>query len=215
MTLWSYGLPSSNLALTMPGGVVVVDKTQATSLLGLPVPHGPVREVAERLSKGGEQLMIVRSGSDVALAVKSLPEVDESAIRESLQKAVEKAGWRVSAQAPIQVVATITRGDEQKLKFRQLGAPLSGPYETASIRPYRASLEVRQGNQLLWSSSSANMVPSFLRLDEGESLQSAVTKYERADPAYFERLTIPPRILRPEVRAAVGRSRIANGIWRD
>ncbi|MCO6455460.1 MAG: hypothetical protein J5I93_09190 [Pirellulaceae bacterium] len=215
MPLWNYGLSSNDLARTMPGGVVLIDNTRATALLGLPIPHAPVRQVAEQLSKGDERLMILRPGSEVRLAVKSLPEVDEAAIRNSLQKAVEKAGWRVASQAPIEVLATITRGDEQTLKFREIGAPLSGPYDTASIRPYRASLEVRQGNQLLWTSSSTNMVPPFLRLDEGESLQQAVAKFERADPAYFERLTIPPRILRPEVRAAVGRSRIADGVWRD
>ncbi len=215
MPLWNYGLPTNNQALTLPGGVVVVDKTQAAALLGLPVPHGPVQQVAERLSEGDERLMALRPGSEVALVIESIPGVDEAAIRTGLQKAVEKAGWRVSPQAPTQVVATITRGDEQKLNFRKLGAPLSGPYETATIKPYQASLVVRQGNQVLWSRSSTNMVPSFLRLEQGESLQQAVTKYERADPAYFERLTIPPRILKPEIRAAVGRSRITSGRWQD
>jgi hypothetical protein len=98
-----------------------------------------------------------------------------------------------------------------------LGTPLrdSSSVKTATIKPYTASLTVRRGNEILWSRSMTNMVPSFLSLEPGETLQQAVKKHEKADPAYFQRVTIPPRILRPDISQTVGRSRIDNGQWVD
>ena len=39
MTLWQYGLPSNNKAMTMAGGVAVIDKGfQMTTIVSLPIP---------------------------------------------------------------------------------------------------------------------------------------------------------------------------------
>lgn len=217
MTLWHYGLPSNNQAVTMPGGVVAVDKLQTAALLSLPVPHEPVESVARRLSGGDDTLMVIRPGTDVALQIEAVAGVDREAMYESLKKAVEAVGWKVSSQAPIQVCAKIEQGKKQKLRFRMMGTSFLNPdaIQTATIKPYTASLVIRRGEDVLWARSMTNMVPGFLTLERGETLQKAVKKFEKPDPDYFQRLAIPPRILRPEIRKTVGRSRIANGKWVD
>ena len=213
MSLWYYSIPSNNQALTMPGGVAMVDSE--VNLLCQPVPHGPIKGVEQKLAAGDDQLLLIRPGTEVSLKVNAIEGVDPKAMLVGLQTAVEKAGWKVSQDSPIQLIAEINRGEKQKLYFRTLGQSLFGPHETVTIRPYTASLVVRQGSNVLWTRRSTNMVPSFLRLEQGETLKQAVKKYEKADPSYFSRLSLPPKILRPEVSKSVGRSRLTGGNWND
>ncbi|MEO8494068.1 MAG: SHD1 domain-containing protein [Planctomycetota bacterium] len=217
LTLWQYGLPSNNKAFTMDGGVAAIDKGfQMTTLLCLPVPHGAVERVARQLKGDDAKLMALRPGSEVALKIEAVEGVDKAEIEAGLQAAVEKAGWKVKNGAKVQIIAKIERGKTETLRFRTLGSAGSGASgETVNMKPYTASVEIRSGSDVLWSRSSTNMVPHLLRMEAGETLQQAVKRYEKADPAYFERLTIPPKILRPEIGKTVGHSRIDNGKWID
>jgi len=121
----------------------------------------------------------------------------------------------VTKGAKVQIVAKIERGKNETLNFRTLGSTRSQPGETVNMKPYTASVEILSGKDVLWSRSSTNMVPRLLHLEAGETVQQAVKRFEKADPAYFESLTIPPKILRPEIGKSVGRSRIENGKWVD
>ncbi|MEZ6086813.1 MAG: SHD1 domain-containing protein [Pirellulaceae bacterium] len=215
MSLWSYYLPSIDHVVTLPGGIVVIDKTQEASLIGLNVPHGPVQTVAEKLAKGDAKLMLLHPGSKVSLKIEAIDRVDRSEIESGLKAAVERAGWEVDPSASVQVIATIGRGKTETLRFRTLGSSIRSEGETVNIKPFTASLEIRDGSKVLWSRSSSNMVPRLVRLEKGETLKQAVKRYEKPDPSYFERLTIPPKILRPEVTKQIGRSRIVNGEWKE
>jgi hypothetical protein len=52
-------------------------------------------------------------------------------------------------------------------------------------------------------------------LEEGETVQDAVRRYEKPDPAFFSRLNLPPRIPKPEIKQQIGRSVLNNGQWQD
>lgn len=213
MSLWYYGVPSNNQALTMRGGVAMLDSD--VRFLCLPIPHEPIEGVEKKLAAGDDELLLIRPGTEVSLEVEAIEGVDQQAMLAGLRKAVEKAGWKVSQNSPIQLAAKIDRGDKQKLHFRHIGQSLWSEHETVTIRPYTASLVVRRGDDVLWTRSSTNMVPSFFMLKQGEKLKQAVREYEKADPEYFSRLSLPPKILRPEIGKSVGRSRIVDGAWRD
>lgn len=86
---------------------------------------------------------------------------------------------------------------------------------TATLMPFTADLEIRSGADVLWQRSSTNHVPTLLRLEEGETVQDAVKRYEKPDPAFFGRLNLPPRIPRPEVAAQIGMSSLKDGKWMD
>ncbi len=136
-------------------------------------------------------------------------------MRTGLRIAIESAGWKVVEQADTIVIAKIGRGEKETLHFRTIGTSLFAPGQKVKIQPYNASVEVRQKGALLWSQRTMNMVPSFLTLEQGQSLTQAVKAFEKPDPGYFERLTIPPKILKPEARKNVGSSSIKNGRWAD
>ncbi|MGY8771034.1 MAG: hypothetical protein ACKVH8_21695 [Pirellulales bacterium] len=216
MGVWSYGMPSGNRVITMPGGVVTFHKDyKMSSLLSLPIPHGPVASIEKKLTGNDPNLMVVKPGTEVALNVQRIEGVDVEEIRAGLQTAVERAGWKVVQSSPIQVSANIGRKKKQKMTFRSIGSPLFSGGETVSITPYTAGLTVTRGEDLLWSRSSRSMVPFIIHMEKGESLKKAVKKYEKADPAFFERLTFPPSILKPEISNSIGRSTIKEGNWND
>lgn len=214
MTIWSYGFPSGNQVLPLPGGAAAVDKHKFGTLLCMPAPHGPVAAVAKQLDAGDSKLMLMKPGSSVSLKIDSVSGVDVAEIEQGLRTAVERAGWIVAKRAAVTVTAKIERAEKQTLHFRTLGASFRET-ESVSMRPYTASIQVTSDGNMVWSRRSTNMVPSLVRLEKGESLKKAVKRYEKPDPGYFSRLTIPPRLLRPEIGKKVGRSRIQNGQWID
>lgn len=214
--VWKYHLPSGAKEMTVPGGYVCVDKNIKPAMIqSLPLPHGSIAEVKRRLKSAGNDMLLLGPGGRVDLEVSGIAGVDEKLMEDALREAVQKAGWKVVPGSEIKVVATITRGENQKLNFRPIGSSIRSPGETVTLKPYRASLKVVRGDTTLWERSSQNMVPLLIRLEAGESIKQAVKRYEKADPEYFKRVTIPPKIFKPEHRKIVGASRIQNGRWVD
>lgn len=215
MAVWSYYLPSQVPAVVLNEGVMTVDLHSKSAIFSLPVPHDRVAAATRSLTSGQSRLLALRPGSEVAIRVTSNERVDLDAMRAGMRKAVENAGWKVNDRSSTVVSAEIGRGKKQTLHFRYLLSSMFDPGEKVKIQPFTASIEIRKGSRVIWSRSSANMVPSLIHLEQGESLKRAVKKYEKADPEYFERLMIPSKILTPEAAKHVGRSRIDSGKWVD
>lgn len=217
MTLWKYSVPSGTDTVTLSGGIAVLDSygSQPTTLVTLPVPHDPVTKVKRKLTGNSSDLLLIQPGTEVALKIDAIPGVDQEMIKTGLSEAVERAGWVVNPDSPIVLVAKIGRGEPMELNFRMLGAGFRSPGETAKITPYTASLEVKHGPKVLWTRKSENMVPRLLHLKKDQSVQEAVSEYEKPDPKFFTYLRLPPKVLKPEVAQFVGRSRIKEGRWAD
>jgi hypothetical protein len=86
---------------------------------------------------------------------------------------------------------------------------------TANLTPFTAELQIRRGADVLWSRKTENRIPPILRLEEGETVQVAVNRYEKPDAAFFARLNLPPRILKPEISKQIGMSSLKDGKWQD
>ena len=217
LSLWSYGLPSGGESLTLPKGIVTVSKDHKMSLASaMTVPHPGALAAAKKLEGGDEKLMAVRPGTVVALKVDAPGEVDKGQMMEGLKKAVENVGWKVDDGASITVTAKIERGVKEEYHFRSLGvARLRTPTKTVSIKPYKASVRIAQGSTELWTVRTSKMVPYVVHLDRGQTIEAKMKEYEKPDPDYFRRLTLPSRILKADISKNVGRSRIKNGAWYD
>ena len=212
--IWQYNLPSSAKDVTIEGGFVTVNKNSRPTLVAsLPMPHAAVSKL--KLDRATKDKLLLGPGSSVQLRIDAVAGVDENAMEQALDAAVRKAGWKVDPQSDVIVIAEIKRGEKQSLNFRSLGSSIYGETEVVTLRPYRASLRVVRGATTLWQRSTQNMVPFIVRIKPGEKLQDAVKQYEIADPEYFRRVSIPPRVFKPEYRKTVGRSRVKNGTWVD
>ena len=214
MPIWKYTLSGCTDPAVHWGRLITATTSSRCSLVSVGLPHEAAEQSVERLMKSGDAAMLVRPGSAVALAVEDNVGADRNQVLESLSAAVARAGWKVSSEAPITLVARIGRGEPQQLRFRDIRG---GPRDTstATLTPFTADLEIRKGSQVLWSRSTVNRVPMLLRLEEGETVQDAVKRYEKPDPSFFSRLHLPPRIPKPEVSETIGRSVLRDGRWSD
>jgi len=211
--IWKYHLPSSGHALTIPGGLVTVDKNaRPATLMSVPIPHISLDQVKAGFKQAGDEGLLVSPGSEVMLVVSGLKDVDEAAMLAGLTESVKRAGWKVVPKSDTVVTATISRGEKQKLTFRHIGS--LGERETVTLKPFRASVTVSQNNKTLWQRSPQNTVPFILRLG-GQTLRQALKEFEKVDPDYFRYITIPPKLYKPDHRRDVGRSRLKNGRWVD
>lgn len=216
MAIWSYYLPTEIPLLVLDGGVIQMDLHSNSAIYSMPVPHDQALRALKVLdSRSASQLLALKPGSEVRIEVASDEDIDFGALETGLKNAAESAGWRVTPGAQVVLSARISRGEKQTLYFRSLLSSYFDPGEKVKIRPFTAEVEIRRGNDVLWSKSETNMVPSLIHLKNGEKLKQVVKKYEKADPEYFERLWIPSKILSPDAKQKTGRSRNVNGNWKD
>lgn len=216
MAIWKYSTAGASAPRVVGDKLLAATTTQQCSVLALDIPHPAAEAALGKLLDAGDAAMLVREGSEVAVSIESsVAGVDRGQIEQSLGEAIARAGWQVNPKAPITLVAKIGRGEPQQLNFRKMGEPLGRGGSTATLNPFTAELEIRRGSDVLWKRSSSNHIPTLLRLEEGETVQDAVNRYEKPNPEFFAILNLPPRIPKPEVTKEVGLSTLADGAWRD
>ncbi len=214
MPVWKYNIGAASKPLVIGNRLLTTTRLPLATLCSLPIPHQSAKEGMERLMRAGDEAMLVRRGSEVSIAVEGVSADDASRIEEALSAAATKAGWSVNRSAPIRLVAKIGRGETEELKYRSM-LDASRKISVAKITPFTADLEIRDTSNVLWKRSSTNHVPRMLRLQEGETVQDAVKRYEKPDPGFFARLSLPPRIPKPEVASQIGMSSMKDGHWMD
>lgn len=213
--IWSYNIAPSTNPIVVGNKLLTATTSQNCILVSVELPHTSAEKAIQKLSSAGDAAMLVRPGSAVAIAVEDATGgADQAEIKKSLSVAAEKAGWKVSDAGPITLVAKIGRGKTEELNFRSLGG---GPRteSKASLTPFTAELEIRRGDAVLWTRKTVNRIPPILHLQEGETVQVAVKRYEKPDAGFFSLLTLPPRILKPEISEQVGGSYLQDGKWND
>ena len=214
MSVWKYSVSGGTPPNVVGNKLLTSTTSQNCALASVEIPHAALEKSVNQLMRAGDAAMLVRPGTAVAIAVEAAGPVDQAEIKNSLSQAAEKAGWKVSDRAAITLVAKIGRGKTEQLSFRSMG-PGPRTVSTASLTPFTAELEIRRGATVLWTRSTVNRIPPMLHLQEGETVQDAVKRYEKPDAAFFSRLNLPPRIPKPEISQQVGRSVLKDGQWQD
>ncbi len=216
MAVWKYSLTVSADPLVVGDKLLVATSRREASLVAVDIPHAAADNALRRLFDAGDAAMLVTPGSSVAVAIESsVAGVDQGQIEASLGESIHRAGWKVDSNAPIKLVAKIGRGEPQELNFRNIGQGPLASGSKATLNPFTAELEIRRGSDVLWKRQSANHVPMILRLEEGETVQDAVKRFEKPNPEFFSALNLPPRIPKPELSSQIGMSTLADGTWRD
>jgi len=217
MAVWQYSLPYGKNSLFAASRLWFSGDHSTCTVTALEVPHLPVGYVVGAILAGGEAALVMAPGMKVSIAVDNrlgpAVAIDEVAIRKGIAQACQQAGWVVENQAPVQLTARLERLPVQELKFRD--ARNANGITTATMQPFKADLEIRRGNELLWSQGTQNYPPMILFLGEGETVQQAVTKWERPHADFFTRLHLPPRIPRSDGPTKPGYSLLRNGAWQD
>jgi len=214
MSVWKYYVAGSTKPIVLGDKLVTATTSGNCTLVSAEIPHASAENSIDKLMRAGDAAMLVRPGSAVAIAVDAAVSVDQGEIKASLAEAAQKAGWTVSDRGPVTVVANIGRGETRELRFRSMG-PGPRTESTANLTPFTAELQIRRGADVLWSRKTENRIPPMLHLEEGETVQDAVMRYEKPDAAFFARLNLPPRIPKPEISEQIGMSSLKDGKWQD
>lgn len=218
MGVWNYSLPHVERCQSIESGVLVSEEQKSFLVVSaLSVPHPPASRFRTRLNSGAAKDLIVQPGSAVSIRIDTKQPVDAEDIKTALQTVAEKAGWVVKPKAPIELVAIIGRGEKKSLSYRLsngLGGA-GGKEETATITPFTSELQIQRGGKTLWSRKTSNHVPSILFMTDGQSLQQEVSKFEKPDASFFENLSLPPRIINPDLQKSMGMSRFTENGWAE
>lgn len=212
--VWKYYVAGSTKPIVLGDKLVTATTSGNCTLISAEIPHASAENSIDKLMRAGDAAMLVRPGSAVAIAVDAAVSVDQGEIKASLAEAAKKAGWTVSDRGPVTLVANIGRGETRELRFRSMG-PGPRTESTANLTPFTAEMQIRRGADVLWSRKTENRIPPMLHLEEGETVQDAVKRYEKPDAAFFARLNLPPRIPKPEISNQIGMSSLKDGKWQD
>ena len=214
ISVWHYYLPYRDQTCSVLGGVATVQRAAGpATLVSLPLPHKAARESLKRISDPANGLMVVKSGTAVAIEFDGVMGHYRRELHKALKQRIEKLGWKVSDSSPIKLIAKIEQRSKETFYYHLHLVSPYGPPKRVDLKPFYASLELRQGEDLIWSRKPASMVPNMFELNKDESEEEAVKRYEQPLPEFFERIRLPSQILHPEVGKYVGRSSIRQGQW--
>ena len=159
-------------------------------------------------------MMLVQPGSSVRLAFELIDGVDDAPLRDALEESTDRAGWKISDDAPVSLVAIVGRGPTETVQYTK-GYGAGAEKLSAKLTPFTAKLEIRDGANVLWSYQTRNYVPPSIYLKPGQTLQEAISEYEKPGADFFRRLALPPRIPRPATSELIRNAQISDGRWKE
>ena len=225
LPLWTYeGEPTSRSTV---GSYLVCGfgGEKSSSLTIQRVPHAGV--LAEAASVDRENIYALRPGDAVKVdyTFNTTPADAQVEIRSAVEGKLKKLGWKISRNAPNALLVELQEGQPGTVEYRSRKlsssiqpAPVVRPSpsdvtETVNFIPWTHKVSIMADGALVYQSTHVRTPYSGLLVREGESTQSAVTKYCQPSPDYFAQLPIPPQLLKLEFQGGLGKSKLtANGL---
>jgi len=170
------------------------------------LPGPKVDEAAAALDP--ESLMIIKPGTAVRLDVRAGG--DSARVQAALEREIQANGWTLSGSASIVVVAEMKIGDMQQVTYRSLGGRGMGGEETVSITPHISQVRIEVGSNVAWQAGTSTGAPPMMRLQEGETVQGEVNRWQRPNVDFFEKIDIPEKLLDPTKRNGIGTTQVTN-----
>ena len=203
LIVWKYHVDQDAIEFTdlQHHGLLTFTGRNATSIIRL--PHAAARAATDRDSSN---ITAVKSGDSIAIVANaSGPGVPANDLRRWLGEAASRSNYRESASSRTQLVATITRGKTQTQSYRIIGRGFTT--EEVTFTPYISKVEIRQNGTTLWQQSRSSGLPFMISGDK--TLQQAARENERPDAKFFQSITLPRQILKPEFQNGFGSSRVS------
>jgi len=176
----------------------------AVGAVKLPGPR--VDEMEESVDP--ESLLVAKPGTAVRLKVTAGEHDDR--VRKALEEKIQANGWVIDPTASAEVVAEMTRGEQQTVTYRVVAIGRPQSMQTVTVEPYLASVRLMIGPQVAWRAVSSSGVPSQMMLEEGQTVQGEVDRCQRPNPGFFETVTIPPKVIDPAKRDGLGTTKVTS-----
>lgn len=192
--LKSFTIGGKLVYVAKPGGLR--DKSlHAIGIVDLPGPQ--VKEITKNIDRNS--LNILGPGVRVGVAIGSV--TDPGRVEDWLIKKIEANEWIYDKNAEIQMYANMGIGETQTIQYQKIGG---GQQFTVSFRPHFSTLKINKGKSVLWQSGTSTGAPSFIR---AENPQAEVSKYQNPNLEFFNRVSLPKRIIDPKYSRGFGVSK--------
>ncbi len=164
----------------------------------------PGPKVAEsEAAMNAEELMALKSGTHVRLDVRAGN--DTPRVQQVLTAKIAANGWVLDAASPIVMIAEMTRGSTQNVAYRPSDAGFRRDADqSVSVTPFVSTLRIEVSQALAWQDGTSTGPPPVIQLEQGQTAQSEVDRWQNPNVEFFDYVAIPPRILDPKYRNGLG-----------
>ena len=164
------------------------------------LPGPKVEEAAGSLDR--EALNIMKPGSRVSLDIKC--GTYNAQVKAALEKQVADNQWVLNTSAPARLVAEMGRSESQRVTYRMF----TGGEQSATITPYYSQLKLTVGDKVAWQSGTVTGAPPTIRLQDGETVQREVSKWEKPNSGFFGNVDLPAKVLDPDKKKGLGVTKV-------
>jgi hypothetical protein len=168
-------------------------KTLAIGIVDLPGPQ--VAELTANIDRA--DLLALKKGSTVSLELKNIS--DEAAVRDWLGEKIKAAGWIIADDGEFKIAAEMGRGESRTVSYQAMGR--ANQSTSVTYRPYFASLAIKRGDSIIWSSGSSTGAPSVV---DFKNAQSEINKMQVPQLNFFERVTLQTEVIDPKYARGFG-----------
>ena len=207
LIVWKYNIDQDAMEFAELGehGLLSFTAPNATTVIRL--PHDAARKAGERDTAG---ITALKAGDPISIVANdSGPGVSAGDLRTWLSDAATRAGYQAASSAPIELKASISRGETKTESYRLIGRGFAT--EEVTHTPYISKVEIVQAGKTLWQQSTQSGMPFMI--PDNKSLQEVAKENERPNANFFQNIQLPRQVLKPEFQNGFGSSRVsANGI---
>lgn len=180
---------------------------QTEALGGAVLPQSEARQALEK-AMADPNFFLLKPGATVAVDASEVPEPDRSTVEGQLKAAAERAGFRVMAGAPVALKAAMKRGEEREVRYRSFGS--FGDGEAHKVRDYILELSFVTDGKTAWQTRSVHSpAPFMVHLKQGETIGDLISKNDKANYTFLDRVNLPKFVPRPSDKPVLGSTNIA------
>lgn len=221
LPVWTYtGRPDSAISFDefLLSGF---EEKPSSTLTIVKIPHAAAIAAAEGVDPKSIYALVPGEGIKLTVHMPGTPASVQEEAQRAAQAKIDASGWVRLDNAPVVMELRIERQEqatkdyytrnerEPYFPFSGFRSQPSGPAEKVTYTPWKHSLIIRQGSQVLYQTSRTYDAPTNLQLGENESTQSAVNRAVKPDGKYFETVKVPPFVLKPEYQGGLGKSSLS------
>ncbi|MBN2215971.1 MAG: hypothetical protein JW719_01210 [Pirellulales bacterium] len=187
------------------------------TLVREPLPHRDVLNVAERLTP--DDFQGIEPGATVSIEVNvTASEEERQEIRENFEQQLAERGMKVATDQPIKLVVCTKLGEMETISYEMTNDRFPTPRirfgpPSGDVRKINFQTQISQVSFLIdgkeaWEMSSVTRAPHYVQLEEGETAEQAVLKFQKPNLRFFDGVQIPSYVAKPGKNVTFGASRL-------
>jgi hypothetical protein len=167
--------------------IIAVQGGDAGLVVGSKIPHPPAEAVLKQ-AEDDPSVFLIHPGVEVSIDASGAGQWADQ-VKTDLEAAAANAGYRVSANAPLSLVATISGPQQKAVSYIASGSYIANEF-TSSVR-------IRWEGKDIWS-TGGNNIPSFLQTERGQSIQDKLNEVGKTpNLSVFKSARFPKMLQRP------------------